>query len=227
MSKGNATYLFREPSEHHHHSESFWTSFVAISLLLASRAPEGIRLPTFQYMRRAKEWSFEPCETLDITKPLEWFQVVVEGKIRAGILPNLKELPPQDLWDLKPDILIWQDQHVTLIEVKTVGHHLGEYQKVCCQNVASYLRRNGYTVDLLFLISAGHESRHDWDLLRTISLEAREFRLLLWEKVLQTLTRNQSTKALVELIPDLTQYITPEDGYMRGAEPSKTLEPTA
>jgi hypothetical protein len=94
---------------------------------------------------------------------------------------------------------------------------LGEYQKVCCENVASYLRRNGYTVDLFFLISAGHESRRDWDLLLTVSPEAQQFSLLLWEKVLQTLIRNQATRALAETIPNLEQYVTPEDGYMRGA----------
>lgn len=218
MSKGNATYLFREPSEHHHHSESFWTSLFAISLLLGSQAPKGLHLPAFQYMRRDKQWWFEPSASLDIAEPLEWSQVVVEGKIRSDFVPNLKDVVPQNLWDLRPDILVRRDRHVTLIEVKTVGHHLGEYQKVCCEEIASYLERNGYTVDMFLLISAGHESRRDWNLLQTISPEVPRFRVLLWEKVLQILSQTDTTRELVQTIPNLADYITPEDRYMGGVE---------
>jgi hypothetical protein len=218
MSKGNATYLFRGSLDHYHHSESFWTSMFAISLLLGSRATNGIHLPAFEYKRKENEGWFERNGSLEVVEPLEWSQLVVEGKVRTGFLPNLQEAPPQDLWDLKPDIVIRRDNRVTLIEVKTVGHRLGEYQKVCCENVAAYLRRNGYAVELFFLMSAGHESRRDWELLLSVSPEAHQFRLLLWEKVLQVLSQTESTARIMEAIPDLAQYIYPEEQYMRWKE---------
>src|SRR4051794_29488110 len=71
MSKGNATYLFREPSKHHHHSESFWTSLFAISLLVGSRSSEGLHIPAFDYWQghNDNEWRFEPNGSLDFCEP--------------------------------------------------------------------------------------------------------------------------------------------------------------
>ncbi len=220
MSKGNATYLFRTPSDGHHHSESFWTSLFAIALLLGSRAKDGFEVPAFHFKRceETKEWLFEQDGSLAIMTPLEWSQVVVEGKLRPGFVPDLAEPLPQDLWDLRPDILIRIGRQITLIEVKTVGHHLGEYQKLCCERIASYLQRNGYSVDLFFLISAGHESRKDWELLLRLTSEAARFRLLLWEKILRVLDTLESTRALASTMPPLREYIEPEAPYMRGFE---------
>ncbi len=71
---------------------------------------------------------------------------------------------------------------------------------------------------MFFLISAGHESRRDWNLLQTISPEVHRFRVLLWEKVLQILSQTETTHELVQIIPNLADYITPEDRYMGGVE---------
>jgi hypothetical protein len=215
---GNATYLFRTPSDSYHHSESFWASLMAIALLVGSRSTGGIHVPAFVYHHVDKRWWFEQSGALHFTQPLEWRQVVVEGRIRRGFIAGLDEVPPQRLWDLRPDLVIQTEHHVGIIEVKTVGHELGRYQKECCENLAVYLNEKGYEADLFFLISAGHECRKDWSLLLNVSPPVQSFRLLLWERDLRLLTETEPLRALATAIPNIPDYFTPEDLYMGGLE---------
>lgn len=175
-------------------------------------------IPAYQYRRDGREWCFDMDGALRIPTGLDFRQIVVKGKVRPGFLPGLRRNPPNELLDLRPDILIQSGQQAILIEVKTVGHELGRHQKESCERLATYLTENGYRASLFFLISAGHESRKDWDLLVSISPASFPFRLLLWEQVLKQVYQQQPESILALCLGDTTLYYAAEERYMKGRD---------
>src|SRR6266850_625225 len=202
----NATDLFIQPSRDHRSSESFWTSFFALSLLTESRAGLPLRIPAFQCVIEGRHGRFQPDGELIVSRPLQRREVVVEGKIRAGFLPQISSVP-NELLDLRPDLILSIDDSTIIVEVKTVGHKLGSYQKNCYEELAHFLRGHGYEVDLYYLMSAGHENDRDFDLLQyDSSAPSPSFKILLWEKVFQWLSGRSPQSALLESLGDIAEY---------------------
>lgn len=211
---GNATYLFREPDPYHRCSESFWTSLFALSVLTQSAAASPLRIPAFQCVFEGKHGHFEPDGHLIIPRALRRSEMVVEGKLRPGFLPKALTVPP-GLLDLSPDIIINIDNAITLVEVKTVGHELGVYQKECYDNLTMFLKDLGYSVEMYYLLSAGHEKDRDFSILRKVPEPKQPFKLLLWEKVLQFLDCQVPRSSIIESLGDLSPYFANESGYMQ------------
>jgi hypothetical protein len=45
----NATYLFRQPSNYHHNSESWWTAFFSLVMLYLAKTSPSFSLPVYAY----------------------------------------------------------------------------------------------------------------------------------------------------------------------------------
>jgi len=212
-SMNNATYLFGQPSQHYHSGESFWTSFFALCLLTESRAALPLEMPAFQCVINGNHGHFQPDGELIVSRALQRRELVVEGKIRAGFLPRVTTVP-NELLDLRPDIIVALDDSITVIEVKTIGHELASYQKKCYETLSKFLKDHGYTINLYYLMSAGGKDR-DFDLLRYVPSAPCQFKILLWEKVFQCLSARIPRSALLESLGDITKYYQDEEQYMR------------
>jgi hypothetical protein len=210
----NATDPFIHPSRDYHSSESFWTSFLALSLVTQSRVSSPLRIPAFQCVMEGKHGCFEPDEHLVVSRPLQRSEVVVEGKVRPGFLPRVPAVP-NELLDLRPDLVITADDSIIIIEVKTVGHDLGRYQKKCYDNLETFLAGHNYTVAMYCLLSAGHEKDRDFEILKKDPESPSRFRLLLWEKVVEYLDTQAPRLPLVDALGDICEYYRAGDGYMR------------
>lgn len=214
--KDNATWLFIEPAQHYHHSESFWSSLFALHVLMASRSNRSLAIPAYQYREDRGSWKFEPDGFFHVPNGLDFREIVVEGKIRPGFLSRVQSDLPPDLLDLRPDILLHHSDRVAIVEVKTVGHELGHYQKQCYDKLAKYIQDRGYQAELYFLISAGHEVARNFKLLRTESLNTPSFKLLLWEAVLQQMCEEPPISPLAMSLGDISEYYRHKEHYMQG-----------
>jgi len=211
----NATMLFLEPHRSHHSSESFWSSLFALQLLEASRAGHRLAIPVFQYREEGDCWWFDRNGFLNVPNGLDFRRVVVEGSIQDDFVGNLAESIPKDLYGLKPDILIQLDRKVWIIEVKTIGSRIGG-KKDLYERLCHFLQRNGYRAFLYFLISAGHEDKLDWELLRSPKTVQSTFKILLWEQFFKSVAEQVPDSLIQKCLGDLSEYYTPEDEYLQG-----------
>ena len=177
----NATYLFEQPSQRYHSSESFWTSFFALSLLTESRGVLPLEIPAFQCVFHGNHGHFAPDGELVVSRALHRRELVVEGKVRNGFLPRVTTVE-NELLDKSPDIIVELDATVIVIEVKTVGYELKPDRKDFYKTLAEFLRASGYNVELYYLMSAGGKD-NDFDLLQYNPDAPPIFKILLWEKV--------------------------------------------
>jgi hypothetical protein len=210
----NATYLFIQPSRNYHCSESFWSSFFALCLLCESRVRPPLRIPAFNCVIEGKHGHFQPDGELVVPRALERSEVVVEGKVRSGFLPRVSTVP-NELLDLRPDIMVRMEDSLIVVEVKTVGHELGWYQKECYEKLQDFASRQGYRVDMYYLLSAGHEKDRDFTLLKHDSIVPGRFRLLLWEMVFAYFASRAPRSPLIDSLGDIAEFYQNAAGYMR------------
>ena len=223
----NATHLFELPKRQHRSSESFWSSLFALWILGESASGQSLKLPTFRFMRNGDDdWWFDPGDPGDPPRPLIipaglCFQdIVVEGKIMPGFLDGLTEDIPDDLFALSPDVLIYAEKRIIIVEVKTLGYHLGPDQIRNYRHLADYLTKNGFSTELYFLLSAGHEVESDWDLLEAPrDQEGFTFRILLWEQVLKKMREDSSASFARKCLGDVRKFYIHEDAYLRSRPP--------
>jgi hypothetical protein len=209
----NATDLFIQPRRDYHSSESFWTSFFALCLVVESRTGSPLRIPSFNCVMEGKHGHFQPDGELVVPRALERSEVIVEGKVRPGVLPRVQTVP-NALLDLRPDIMVKMEDSLVIVEVKTVGHELGSYQKECYEKLRDFFSGQGYRVDVYYLLSAGHEIVQDFTLLKHESSVSGRFRILLWEKVFEYLRCRAPRSALVDALGDISEFYQ-NDSYMR------------
>lgn len=214
--KGNATWLFIEPSRDHHNSESFWTTFFALYILGSSRSGE-LSIPVFHYIEDSEYWKFEKADPLKIPANLDRQNIVVEGKIKSQIA-NIKLDFPINLQYISPDIIINTGKNIIIIETKTVGSKIEDYQKELYQNLAKYLQDKHFKPQLYFLISAGHEEINDFKILSHNDNNQRlfPFKLLLWEQIFKDLHEKFPDSFLDLCLGDIQKYYEPEKDYLRG-----------
>lgn len=194
MEKENGTDLFVRPSREYHHSEHFWSSFFALYILESSRSGEVI----LKAKKHTKENRFCDDGELNITSKLKFDDLIVEGNI--GDVTFFKKVGfnktgfQEEYLSIKPDIVIRDTtptkEKVIIIEVKTVGHKIGRYQKILYEKLIAFLRENGCAAELYFLLSSGHENNRDWDLL-TEGEKPSLFKLLLWEDVFKKISEQK------------------------------------
>jgi len=208
----NATYLFQEPNRNHHNSESFWTSFFALYLLHLSKQANTPEIPAYKCNLKDGKRRFETDGILNIPKGLDYRNVVVEGGIRDGFVPNLSSPIPQNLYNLKPDIIIQKNSEIIVIEVKTIGASIANQQKENYEQITEFLNQNGYKASLYFLISAGYE--HSIDNLSYNSSNIDTFKLLIWEQIFKHIFTYNPESLLAKYLGDITDYYIPEEDYM-------------
>jgi hypothetical protein len=170
----NATYLFAGRTRDYRNSESWWTSFFSILLLFQSRTNPSFSLPIYTYSaERLRKVSDLDCKSLSFST------VRVEACLSATPF-GLPAWPNEYLF-LKPDLsLVDADRRrVTLVEVKTIGETVARnvdlYKGVC-----RHLSENGWSAELCYLLSHGHEDDNDWR-----RIDQHQLRMILWEDVLE------------------------------------------
>ena len=210
----NATDLFIQPSRAYHSSESFWTSFFALCLLGESRERLPLRIPAFNCVIDGKHGHFQPDGELVVPRAPDRTEVIVEGKVRPGLLPRVSNVP-NELLELRPDIIVRMEDSRFIVEVKTVGHELGWYQTECYEKLRDFFSRQGYRVDMYYLLSAGHEKDRDFTLLKHDSSVPGRFRILLWEKVFEYLRSQAPRSPFVDALGEISEFYENDDGYMR------------
>lgn len=200
MDKSNMTYLFEQPRSKHHNSESFWTSLFALHILSLSQSQQDKYIPTYRFQVEGKEWKFTQHETSFCVPPsLLFTDVVVEGGINETTFKGVSI--DNELYAIKPDIIVQKDKKISIIEVKTTGRHcIGAHQKSLYDKLIVLLGKNGYKADLFFLMSVGHEKNSDWELLQ----KNPAAKILLWEKVLEEICNSKNT--LGQCLGDQSQY---------------------
>ena len=170
----NATYLFEQQGRRHHSSESWWTSFFSMLVLYCSRQDMRWSLPT--YVCRGGK----PIES-DTFSPgrLGFANLVVEAPLSEN--PFLLESWPNEFLQLKPDVCIIrpEERHAVFVEVKTLGASVARNHSRYL-NIREHLRRSGWSAELYYLLSHGHECVGDWPL-----IEHDQVRVILWEDVLR------------------------------------------
>lgn len=216
MEKNNATWLFIEPSRNFHSSESFWTSLFALHVLMASAKITQLKIKCFQYVENGRKWGFEDDGYLTIPEGVKFSNIVVEGSIRNGFLDKLKSDVPKNLLNLRPDVLIFNENRVIIVEVKTVGNKIGDYQLNCYLELADFIGANGYSVELYFMISAGHEVKNDLRLLRQNADVHNKFKLILWEHILKQVCEEEPISPLATCLGDIAVYYKQFNRYMMG-----------
>jgi hypothetical protein len=171
----NATHLFEQPARHHHNSESWWSAFFSLLLLYKAKTDPSFSLPIYTYTTAA---GYRRVGDL-VAKPVSFSTISVEAPLSAKAF-GLAAWPVEFL-GLKPDVSVLEPErrHVLFIETKTIGTsvagNLALYDQVC-----AHLRQIGWSVDLCYLLSHGHEAQRDWPL-----IEQHALRILMWEDVLK------------------------------------------
>jgi len=198
MQLNNATWLFVKPHDNFHPSESFWTSLFVLYLLSKKRKT----IPTYCFLSDGRTWEFREVGHFRLSEPIEFFDVIVEGKVSSE---TFDAEPPMEVTSLAPDIIIKAGKKAYIIEAKTTGRHaIGEYQLRTYRKLCSWLVSIGWKPELLFLISAGHEKNSDWELLRFRNApeqsgkeERLPHKILLWEKVLEVVSESGGDLAAI------------------------------
>lgn len=170
----NATHLFERPTRRYHSSESWWTSFFSLLLLYRSRNDPQWTLPTYTCR------SGYPVEPVPFSPGrLSPENLIVEAPLSKNTF-GIASWPVEFL-QLKPDVCILHSDccRVVFIEVKTIGASIARNHTRYLQT-RDHLRHLGWSADVYYLLSHGHECVGDWPL-----IEHDEVRVMLWEDVFQ------------------------------------------
>lgn len=217
MRLNNATYLFAEgwfqkPTEESpeciHSSESFWTSFLAMHLLLATRNGEvRIQRSTVKKNKAGNDYDLilDNSDSL-ILKELKFKDIVVEGKVNDGLpywagLEERIKIP--NIFDrLSPDLIIQggskENRTLHILEVKTIRSKLDNDQIETYGALKEFLReefqikRKVYRdVTLDFVISAGYpeNGKPRRETLERLSKEDG-FGVVSWETILDKIAED-------------------------------------
>jgi hypothetical protein len=198
----NATHLFKSPKEGYHSSESFWTSLFAFYILTSLTSQKELIIPAYRYCHDGStgHWWYEQDGCFQLPSGLSLNHVIVEGKINSHSFPGIGQINKEYL-NLRPDIIVIRKREICIVEIKTVGHRIGK-QKFLYERLVNFLKEREFHTELFFLLSIGHESESDWRLLR--KNEESQFRILLWERVLEDIVRN--TTELGGCLGNISKY---------------------
>lgn len=218
MQINNATYLFLKPANCYHNAESFWTSVFALYILSGRAKP----IPTYDFIINSGKWEFKPKSgDFSFEETPGFFDVVVEGKISYD---SFEIDPPIELQALTPDIVIKRPgKHVSIVEIKTTGRHrLGEHQLSLYMKLFHWLKEVGWKPQFYLLLSAGHESKPDFELIRNREHpdKRQPHSIMLWEDVLELMSQSGGDiGAIIDRIDPAKQGLTDILGKVELKEP--------
>ncbi len=184
----NATELFNKPYIDCHSSESYWTTIFAIHLFYLS----NLKSKAIKRFKLIEDHTFtKDHPPLMMELKLDWKDIIVEGKIRAGTfrwvtgdIPEHFSEVPSEILDLSPDVMIGSKSHNSLhiIEVKTIGAEITKHAEYL--KIAGFFRKKGINVTLDYLISHGYEGRS----FETLKEDGSNlWGILLWEDILTSI----------------------------------------
>lgn len=196
MTTLNATHLFEYPARHHHNSESWWSAFFSVLVLYEATTAPSFSLPIYTY---ATDTGYRKVGNL-ACKDMSFSKLHVEAPLSAKAF-GLNALPTGFL-GLKPDVVFLDPdrRQATFVETKTIGATIAQNVMLYGQ-VITYLKQNDWNVDLFYLLSHGHEARHDW-----LLIEREALRIILWEDVLKAAAATPLARIFDV---DLTTYASP------------------
>ena len=210
----NATDLFLLHHENFHNSESSWSSLFAYQILDASREGTAFRIPVFVYRETQDRWYFEEQKNGLLLPPqLDFSSVIIEGKLRTGCIPGMRDPLPMKFNDLRPDITLLLGSSVALVETKTVGARITQKEQLYF-DLCEWLIGQGISAKAYILLSAGHQPDSDVSGL-TDTRWKEPPTLILWEQFFKSIEQQVRDPLLSRLIPNLKQYYEPEEGYLR------------
>jgi hypothetical protein len=198
----NATSLFEYPFKKAH-SEPYWTSLLAVFLVRIAQQRTVEPLSTWRLRLGGPgwKWKYERSTSLMVAG-LTWEDILVEPNLQEFVRHVFKKRFP-DRAVIVPDLVIREkdrETDVTLVEVKTAGAKLADYDVKKYSDALDALRGLDIKPRLLLLCSLGHD-RPDIPperLIEAQSLPAVQLELLLWEELLRSMAEDQ---VLGQLLP--------------------------
>ncbi len=198
MKKQNATYLFNQPSERFHHSESRWSSIAQLVFEWMGNNDEVLNIYESLYQdKTSKKWLKVKKLHLDFSE-MNSKNTIVEGGLTRTVFGLEESQWHKDFSNIKPDIVHIGEERIVCIEVKTIGASVKENMnlyKRLVECLQEHIRKN---VSLYYLLSYGHRPNSDWK-----HLENHGSNILLWEELFLKI---KDSELAPYIHPDLEQY---------------------
>lgn len=194
----NATLLF-EGENNFRHSESRWSTIAQIAFIRMKEEKKALNVYKSKYETgiSEKEWLVqENTLTFDNSNA---GNIIVEGKLKPLVFGISDEQWNEKFSGKSPDIVWFDGDSIKVIEVKTMGRHRDVKENIFAyRDFVDYLQKNGKTCELYYLLSYGHETHSDWDVLREDNAN-----ILLWEELFSKI---KDSELAPYIHPELERY---------------------
>jgi len=196
----NATWLF-EGENDFRHSESRWSTIAQIAFIWMKEQQKALNVykSTYETGVSEKEWLVqENTLTFDNSNA---GNIIVEGRLKPFVFGISDEQ-----WDKKfsrksPDIIWFDADAIKVIEVKTMGRYRDVKENIFAyRDFVDYLQKNGKKCELYYLLSYGHETHSDWDVLREDNAN-----ILLWEELFSKIKNSEIAPYIDENLEKYTE----------------------
>lgn len=170
----NATYLFEKPYRKFHNSEPWWSAYFTILALWMSSKDTPLSVPVYEARGNGL---LDAVDVIDFSGA-NYANLIADARLH-GELFDIENWPNEFL-HLRPDITFFRSlekKKIVFVETKTIGAsvqgNIANYPRI-----SRFLEDCGWCVELIFLLSKGHEQISDWELLANHSA-----RIITWEDV--------------------------------------------
>lgn len=170
----NATYLFEKPFRRFHSAEPWWTAYFTMLVLWGEAKSRPIVLTSYRADERGDLSKYGTVSFSGAT----YGNVVADARL-YGEPFGLDEWPNEYL-HLRPDVTYiksHEQRRVIFVETKTIGASVQGNVELYGKLV-EFLRQAGWSVELYYLLSVGHEETKDW-----FSLAEASANIITWEDV--------------------------------------------
>ncbi len=170
----NATYLFEKPYRKFHNAESWWTAYFTMLVLWRSSSNNPLELPWYLSDKNGN-LNLKGSVSFDAAS---YRNMVADARL-YGEPFGLSEWPNGFL-NLRPDVTFLKSsdrREVVFVETKTIGAK-AQGNVALYARLRDFLRSKGWSAELYYLLSEGHEELSDWPI-----LEAAAASIILWEDV--------------------------------------------
>lgn len=172
--ESNATYLFEKPMRAFHNAESWWTAYFSMLVFWRNANNRALELPHYisdanGNLTKAGIVSFAGAT---------YANLVCDARLHGE--PFSISGWPNEFLHLRPDVTHIRSlakRRVVFVETKTIGASVKGNVKLY-SNLVAFLRSCGWSVELYYLLSMGHEEQKDWARLAVVGAS-----IICWEDV--------------------------------------------
>jgi len=212
----NATYLFSQPTEGFHHSESRWNAICQLAFEWMGN--KGVTLDVYHstYENKASSPEWLKKDTEISFKGMNSVNTVVEGGLNHTVFGLSETAWNKDFNNISPDIVHISKEQIICIEVKTIGASVKE--NICLyRRLTNHLKESipEKNVEFYYLLSYGHNPNSDWKYLsykynpKTDCKSPEDgANILLWEDMFSKI---QDSELAPYIHPDLKKYTLKPD----------------